>query len=91
MTPASVNATVGSTAIFTCSISTGLFGWEINRIPRPELTTTDITTSDDGNTYFLHILATEEHNNTNVTCSVYTRGVGLRESDPAVLRVQGML
>jgi len=29
-------------------------------------------------------------NNTNVTCSVYTRGAGLLESDPAVLQVQGM-
>lgn len=51
----------------------------------------EIRTSGVGPTSFLHILALEEYNNTNVACVIaYLGGDGLY-SDPVVLQVQGML
>ena len=90
-TPTSVNATLGSTATFTCSATTGLLGWIVNGSPITELNETDITTSSDRSIFALHIPATEEHNNTNVLCSVYIHGMGLQNSAPVVFRVQGVL
>ena len=90
MTPTSVNATLRSTATFTCSASTGGIVWIVNGSLLTELNTRDITTSNDGNTFSLHIPATEEYNNTEVTCAIAILGGEDLYSDPVVLKVQGM-
>ena len=89
ITPTSVNATLGSTATFTCSASRGSITWIVNGSTLQELNRTDIRVSPTGTS--LYIPATEAYNNTNVLCSVAIRGVGFLDSDPVVLRVQGML
>jgi len=91
ITPTSVNATLESTATFTCSASAGGIIWMVNESTLLELNTTNITTSSADKIFALHIPATEEYNNTNVSCSVAIRGVGFLDSDLVVLRVQGML
>ena len=89
ITPTSVNATLGSTATFTCSASRGSINWIINGSTLWELNRADITISPTGTS--LYILATEEYNNTNLMCVVAIRGEGFLDSDLAVLRVQGMM
>jgi len=89
ITPTSVNATLGSTANFTCSSTRGFIGWIINGSTFEELDRADITVGPIGT--YLYIPTTEEYNNTNIICSVAIRGVGVLDSDPVVLRVQGML
>ena len=93
-TPTSVNATLGSTATFNCSATTGAVGWMVNGSLLTQLNTdnTDIRTSSAGPTFCLHIPATEKYNNTNVTCAVAILGENGDDlySDPVVLRVQGM-
>jgi len=90
ITPTSVNATLGSTATFSCSASAGGIIWLVNGSTLFELNITDITTNSTGDTSSVHIPATEEYNNTNVICSVAIRGVGFEDSGPVVLRVQGI-
>ena len=90
-TPSSVNATLGSTATFTCSASRGFITWIVNGSTLLELDAPDILISYYGSSFILHIPATEEYNNTNVICSVAIRGVGFLDSDLVVLQVQGML
>jgi len=87
--PTSVNATLGSTATFSCSASTGGIIWLVNGSTVSELNITDITTNTTGDTSSLHIPATEQYNNTNVICSVAIHAVGFLDSDPVVLQVQG--
>ena len=88
-TPSSVNATLGSTAIFNCSPTTGVVGWIVNGSLLSELNTPDITAIHVGSTFFLDIPATEQYNNTNVTCAVAILGGDNLYSDPVVLKVQG--
>ena len=88
-TPSSVNATLGSTAIFNCSATTGTVAWIVNESLLSELKAPDITASQIGSTFFLQIPATEKYNNTNVTCAVAVLGGDDLYSDPVVLRVQG--
>ena len=90
MTPTSVNATLGSTATFACSASTGVIAWIVNGSLFTELNTRDIATTSAGNILALHIPATEEYNNTEVTCAVAILGGEDLYSDPVVLKVQGM-
>ena len=90
MTPTSVNATLRSTATFTCSASTGGIVWIVNGSLLTELNTRDITANIAGGTSTLHIPATEEYNNTEVTCAVAILGGEDLYSDPVVLKVQGM-
>ena len=91
-TPTSVNATLGSTATFTCSATTGTIDWKVNGSLLTELNRTDIKTSYVEGTHFMNLSATAEYNNTAVVCEVILRDPNLRieTSDPAVLRVQGM-
>ena len=89
-TPTSVNATLGSTATFTCSSIRGVIGWLVNG-HLAGLNTPSIKASSVGDTSTLRIPATEEYNNTNVLCFVYIREEGVNDSDPVVLQVQGML
>ena len=91
ITPTSVNATLGFTTTFHCSTTTGMVTWLVNgssALNRP-----DITINNGGGMLHLHVPATEEYNNTNVTCVVFFF-VGMESehlfSAPAVLRVQGM-
>jgi len=88
--PTSVNATLGSTATFTCSASTGVIAWIVNGLLLTEMTTREITTSSAGNISDLHIPATEEYSNTEVTCAVAILGGEDLYSDPVVLQVQGI-
>ena len=88
-TPSSVNATLGSTVTFNCSVTTGAVVWIVNGSLLSELYTSDITASQVGQKFILHIPATEKYNNTNVTCGVAILGGDDLFSDPAVLRVQG--
>ena len=90
LTPTSVNAIRGSTATFNCSATTGQCAWLVNGSLLSQLTRPDITTSSIGNTFFLHVPATEEYNNTNVTCIAAILGGDNLYSGPVVLRVQGM-
>ena len=92
-TPTSVNATLGSTATFNCSATAGVITWLINGLLLSQLNRPDITTSGVGSVFSLQVPATEEYNNTIVTCVVFTLNHRELEdlfSDPAVLRVQGM-
>jgi len=72
--PTSVNATLGSTATFNCSVRTGGIFWVVNDSTLPDLHIADITSSGGHDRATLHIPATEEYNNTNVTCSVAIPG-----------------
>ena len=89
-TPTSVNATLGSTATFNCSATTGAVLWIVNESLLSELTTSDITASQVGQKFLLHVRATEEHNNTVVRCALVILGGDDLDSDPVVLKVQGM-
>ena len=86
----SVNATLGSTATFTCSFKRGSINWIVNGSTLQELNRTDITVSPTTVTS-LYIPATEEYNNTSVFCYVAIRGEDFLRSDLVVLRVQGVL
>ena len=89
-----MNATLGSTATFNCSVNATRVtqGWLVNGSWLFQLSQPDIFTGYDGRTHFLQVPATEEYNNTAVVCEVILRDPILRieSSDPAVLRVQGM-
>ena len=89
-TPTSVNATLGSTATFNCSVNATRvrYFWLVNGSPLSQLNQSDISSIKDGRTHLLQVPATEEYNNTVVECEVIIRD--LQTSDPAVLRVQGM-
>ena len=90
-TPTSVNATLGSTATFTCSATTGTIDWRVNGSLLTELNRTDIKTSYVEGTHFINLSATKEYNNTAVVCEVILRvPLSITASDPALLRVQGM-
>ena len=89
-TPTSVNATLGSTATFNCSVTTGTIDWLVNGSPLSELRTAYIKVSSNERTSFLKVPATVEYNNTVVVCEVTIVDTILR-SDSAVLIVQGML
>ena len=91
-TPTSVNATLGYTATFNCSATTGTIVWLVNGSLLTELNALDIRATSIGGAFFLHIPATEEYNNTVVACEVVIRDPILRieTSDQAVLKVQGM-
>ena len=67
----------------------GVMGWIVNGSFLSQLNTLDIFFSQVGGTLSLHIPATEEYNNTNVTCAVAILGGDDLYSDPVVLRVQG--
>ena len=88
--PRSVNATLGSTANFSCSITTGVVAWILNGSLLSVLNAADITAEQVENIFVLHVPATEEYNNTNVTCGLAILGGDDLHSDPVVLRVQGM-
>ena len=87
--PTSVIATLGSTATFNCStnVTRGIIGWMVNGLLLSQLNTADITVSNIGHT--LHVPATEEYSNTNVTCVVAVLGGDDTFSDPVVLKIQG--
>jgi len=92
-TPTSVNATLGSTATFNCSATAGVLTWLINGSLLLQLNKPDITISSVGSVFSLHVPATEEYNNTTVTCEVITfnhRELEELFSDPAILRLQGV-
>ena len=88
ITPTSVNATLGSTATFNCSASTGVMSWTING---SDQFGSDITTTGGRQSLSLHVPATKKYNNTHVVCAVDHLDVSHgHDSDPALLRVQGM-
>ena len=90
-TPASVNATLGSTTTFECSVTTGLIGWQVNGSLLSDLNAQNITASQVGRIGFLHIPATEEYNNTVVECIFVIVGGDDLYSDPVILQIQGIL
>ena len=89
-TPTSVNATLGSTATFNCSATTGQPGWLVNGSLLSRLNRPDITTSSVGRIFSLHVPATEKYNNIVVRCVIAILAGDDLYSDPVVLRVQGM-
>ena len=90
-TPASLNATLGSTAVFNCSATRGHIDWMVNGSLLSELGSSDVIATSRGSMFFLQVPATEEYNNTVVVCEVVIRvPLSVETSDPAVLRVQGM-
>ena len=90
LAPTSVNATLGSTATFNCSVTTSQLGWLVNGTLLSQLNTSNITTNQVGKIYFLHVPATAKYNNTVVMCVLAILGEQNLYSDPVVLRVQGM-
>ena len=88
--PTSVNATLGSTANFSCTITTGVVAWKLNGSLLTVLNRSDIRAEQVENIFVLHIPATEEYNNTVVVCALAVLGGDNLYSDPVVLRVQGM-
>jgi len=89
-TPTSVNATLGSNVTFNCSVTTGGVAWIVNGSLLSELNISDITASQVGQKFFLHVLATEKYNNTVVRGALAILGGDDLYSDPVVLKVQGM-
>ena len=90
-TPSSINATLGSTATFSCSATTGVIVWRVNGSLLTELVTPDIITTSSGSAFSLHVPATEEYNNTVVVCELIIRvPFSSIPSNPALLKVQGM-
>ena len=89
-TPTSVDATLGSTATFNCSSTSGVIGWIVNGSLLSDLNTRDISTNSIGRIFSLHVPATEKYNNTVVECAVAVLGGDDLYSDPVVLRLQGM-
>ena len=87
--PSSVNATLGSTATFNCSATTGIVFWIVNGSLLSELIAQDITVSQVGQRFSLHIPATEWNNNTVLRCGLFILGGYDLYSDPVVLKVQG--
>ena len=88
-----MNATLGSTATFSCSATTGFVGWIVNGSFLSHQTTPDIRAIGVGNISSLHVPAVEKYNNVTVTCIVFTRRHDLSDdllSGPVVLRIQGM-
>ena len=92
--PTSVNATLNSTATFNCSTNapTVTFEWLVNGSLLGQLNMPDITARRVGRTFFLHVLAKEEYDNTSVVCELIVLDpvLSTEHSDPAVLRVQGI-
>ena len=92
--PTSFNATLNSTATFSCSTNalTGTFAWIVNGLLLPQLNTPDVTALTVGGTSFLRILAKEEYDNSTVVCELTVRDPvrSTEFSDPAFLRVQGI-
>ena len=88
-TPTSINATLGYTATFNCSSTTGLIGWLVNGSLLTDIST-NITAHLVGRISFLLVPATKEYNNTNVTCALAILGGDDKYSDPVILMVQGM-
>jgi len=91
VTPTSVSAPLGSIANFTCSASMGLVGWTVNGLHLRDLNQMDVTANTTGRLSTLYIRATEEYNNATVICTVVNPEGEFLDSDPAVLRVLGML
>lgn len=89
-TPTSVNATLGSTANFSCSITTGTVAWILNGSILSEINAPDITAEQVENKGVLYIPATEEYNNTVVECALAILGGDDLYSDQVVLKVQGI-
>ena len=89
-TPASINTTLGSTAIFNCSVTTGTVVWIINGSVLSDAPKPDITAEQVGRMFFLDVPAIEEYNNTVVQCALAILGGDDLYSDPVILRVQGM-
>ncbi len=88
--PESFNASLGREAIFTCVIHENVSDvlWIVRGVQRSEYTQ---TFSDDVTTAVLMIPAVaEEHDGAEVVCKVFTLGGATEESEPAILRVQGM-
>ena len=89
-TPTSVNAILGFTATFNCSATTGVVAWILNGSLLSDFNAPDITASQAGKMFSLHVPATEEYNNTVVQCALAILGGDDLFSDQVVLRVQGM-
>ena len=88
-TPTSVNATLGSTATFSCRATTGVIVWVVNGSDLSQLLVSDIKASQVGDTFFLHVPAKVEYNNTNVTCILVILGGDDPYCDQVTLMVQG--
>ena len=88
-TPTSINATLGSTATFSCSVTTGAIVWVFNESQLSELLVSDIKASQVGDTFFLHVPAKVEYNNSVVTCILVILGGDDLYCDEVLLMVQG--
>ena len=90
-TPKSVNATLGCNATFNCSVTSGVVSWIVNGTQLSELNLPDIRAYQVRTTFCLTVPAVVKYNNTVVVCSATIVGRGnYINSDPAVLRIQGM-
>ena len=89
-TPTSVNATLGSTATFSCSATTGVIVWLVNGSELSQLSVSDIKASQVGSTFFLHVPAKVEYNITLVTCILVIYGGDDLYCDQVALMVQGI-
>ncbi len=88
--PESFNANLGGEAIFTCVIHENVSDvlWIVRGVDRRAYTQ---TFSDDGTTVILTIpTVAEENDGAEVVCKPFTPGGATEESEPAILRVQGM-
>ena len=81
---------MGCTATFNCSSTNGAVAWKINGSLLSDISKPDITASQVGHAFFLHVPAAEEYNNTVVQCALVILGGDDLYSDPVVLKVQGM-
>ena len=67
-----------------------MVAWILNGSLLSVLNAADITAEQVENIFVLHVPATEEYNNTNVTCALAILGGEDLFSDPVILKVQGM-
>ena len=95
--PSSINATLGSTSHFMCTVQGGLLQWRINGSKLSHIQSLDqreisYTTIGRGDlrTSTLSILASVENNNSAVQCSIDNGTAEVIFSPTVVLKVQGM-
>ena len=95
--PQSQNVTLGDTARFSCGGTGTILSWSINQVTLNETLVSHLGISHsefktDGAVFSnISIPANEGFNNSEVYCTVYKTSLVNRQSNTAILRVQGAL
>ena len=90
--PSSINASLGTTSHFKCTVQGGLPQWRINgrKLSHISLTQREISSTTTGRTSTLSILASIGNNNSAVQCSIDNGTTEIIFSPTVELKVQGV-